>query len=236
MATHLVSPAGSYSLVVEAFKDAHGIHKIIAFSGGASTTLSGVGKQDPLQSEYEKLIQRAEERVLGDAVRLLRDYRIAVLTGGTKWGVPSVASRKAKELGLMTIGIFPLVGKKHALGEDLLDLTLCVEPSVGESRWGDESPIYANLLDGVIVCGGGAGTLTECAHILKINEGLAKAGKELKYLVPISGTGGVADFLQIIHADPELRSRCMPNTRVTSGLQAAEILREALGLEDYLRD
>ncbi|MEK7538377.1 MAG: hypothetical protein AAB552_00905 [Patescibacteria group bacterium] len=223
-----------YSLIVEEFKHKHGIHKIVAFSGGASTSLSGISKDDPLQNEYEKIVQNVETKIIGEAIGLLRDYRIAVLTGGTKWGVPFIASRKAKEYGLKTIGVYPLVGKKHALGEEHLDLSFCVGPLVGQSNWGDESPIFANLLDGVIVCAGGAGTLTECAHILKINEHLLKSGNPLKYLVPIAGTGGVADFLQIISSNPDLRSRCMPNKRVVSGLHAAEILREELELEDYL--
>ena len=233
MTTHIVG-GGDYSRIVSEFKRQYGIHKIIAFSGGADVSLSGVEKNNPLQEEYRRVIQTAEETIIGEAVGLLRSHQIAVLTGGTKWGVPSIASKKAKEFGIKTIGVYPLVGQKHALDENLLDLSFCVNPLIGESNWGDESPIFANLLDGVIICSGGAGTLTECAHILKINERLMKSTTPLKYLVPIAGTGGVADFLQIISSNPDLRAKCMPNTRVTNGRRAAEILRDALELEYYL--
>ena len=231
-----IAGGGDYSRIVNDFKRLHGIQKIIAFSGGASTTLSGISEDDPMQKEYKGIIQTAEEKIIGDAVGLLRDCRVAILTGGTRWGVPCTASRKSKEYGLKTIGVYPLIGQKHALGDDVLDLAFCVEPFIGESNWGDESPIFANLLDGVIVCAGGAGTLTECAHILKINERLMKSGRPLKYIVPLAGTGGVADYLQVISPNSTLRAECMPNKRIENGLVAAEILRDKLELEYYLNE
>lgn len=220
--------------IVEDFKHLHGLHKIIAFSGGADSELSGVSKDDPLQLQYQEYAVALEARFIGEAILKLQGFRIAILTGGTKWGVPKTAVMEAKRNRLQTIGIFPLTGEKHALGSDVLDLSICIEPFSGESRWGDESPVFTNLLDGVIVYGGGAGTLTECAHILKINEALLKSGKDsLKYIVPISGTGGVADGLPFIWAKPEVRYRCMPQERVTNGARAAEIIIEQLNLEDY---
>src|SRR6056297_1367011 len=151
----------NYSRIISDFMKEHGLHKIIAFSGGSDSEISGIAKDDPIQNQYKEFTRAHEERVIGDAVQKLKNYRIAILTGGTEWGVPKTAATKAKEHGMKTIGIFPLAGKKYTLPEDILDISLCVEPFVGESRWGDESPIFTNLLDGVIVYGGGAGTLIE---------------------------------------------------------------------------
>lgn len=231
---HVVGSIGNCTAVIDEFKHSYGLHKIIAFSGGADAELHGIDQDDPLQAQYKQCAAAIEERLIGDAVGKFRGHRIAILTGGTKWGVPKTATMEAKKHGLMTIGIFPLTGKRHALGDEFLDLSFCVEPAYGDSRWGDESPLFTNLLDGVIVYGGGAGTLTECAHLLKINEALLKAGGDsLKYIVPISGTGGVADGLPFIWAKPEVRSRCMPKHRVTSGIEAADIIIEKLNLYDY---
>lgn len=234
METHRICSTGDCRKHIVDFKHRHGLHKIIAFSGGADAELHGVAQDDPLQAQYKQCVAAIEGRLIGDAVGKFRGHRIAILTGGTKWGVPKTATVEAKKHGLKTIGIFPLTGEKHALNEDLLDLSFCIEPAYGDSRWGDESPVFTNLLDGVIVYGGGAGTLTECAHLLKINEAILKAGIDSpKYIVPISGTGGVADGLPFIWAKPEVRNHCMPDHRVTSGIEAANIIIEKLNLFDY---
>jgi len=223
-----------YDHIISEFKKQYGIKKVIAFSGGSDSKLNGVPDDDPLQKKFEEFSKILEERIISDCLGKFRGYQIAILTGGTKWGVPNTSSVVAKKYGLKTIGIYPLVGKKHALGDEILDLSMCVTPRYLESKWGDESPIFAKLLDGVVVFGGNAGTLIECAHVLKINETLKKSGESLKYIVPISGTGGVADGLPFIWAKPEIRAACMPSFRVTNGFQAADILREKLDLEDYL--
>lgn len=229
-----VSGSHNCAKILADFKHQNGLHRIIAFSGGADSELNGVSKDDPLQKQHQEYAAALETRFIGEAIRKFQGFRIAILTGGTRWGVPNTATIEAKKCHLQTIGVFPLTGKKHALGNDILDLSICVEPFSGESRWGDESSVFTNLLDGVIVYGGGAGTLIECAHILKINEALLKSGTDfLKYIVPIAGTGGVADGLPFVWAKPEVRSRCMPNERVTNGDRAAEIIIEQLNLEDF---
>lgn len=233
-ATHHISSANNCTAIIDEFKHRHGLHKIIAFSGGADAELNGISREDPLQSQYKQCAASIEERLIGDAVKKFSGHRIAILTGGTNWGVPKTAIIEAKKCGLKTIAVFPLAGKKHALGEEFRDLTFCIEPMCGESQWGDESSVFTNLLDGVIVYGGGAGTLTECAHLLKINEALLKSGNaSLKYIVPLAGTGGVADGLPFIWAKPEVRNRCMPNHRVTGGTEAADIIIEKLNLFDF---
>lgn len=223
------------SRVIKEFLHHHGLHCIIAFSGGSDNGLSGVADDDPLQVKYKEVAASLEQRVVSEAIGKFRGYQVAILTGGTCFGLPQTATLVAKEYGFKTIGVYPLAGKKHALSDKHLDLSICVDPVIGDqSRWGDESAIFTNLLDGVIVYGGGAGTLIECAHILKINEAILKAGKApLKYIVPISGTGGVADGLPFIWAKPEVRFHCMPSKRVLSGLEAADILRNQLNLDDF---
>jgi predicted Rossmann-fold nucleotide-binding protein len=223
-----------YLAILSEFMAENGLHKIIAFSGGADSEIAGVPSGDQLQKQYQGLASELEARKIREALNHLKDFRIAILTGGTVWGVPNTATLEAKKLGMKTIGIYPLAGKKYALSSDYLDVSICVEPLMGESRWGDESSIFTSLLDGVIVYGGGAGTLIECAHILKTNEALIKSGLPVKYIIPLSGTGGVADGLPFIWGKAEVRSRCMPFHKVSTGREAAHLLRDKLNLEDYL--
>lgn len=222
-----------YDHQIREFKKELGIHKIIAFSGGSSVELDGIPKEDPLQLQYQEIRKEHERRFLDECIGNLRGYRVAVLTGGTKFGFPKVATEKAKEYNLKTIGVYPLAGKKHALDDNLLDLSLCIEPQYGDSQWGDESPVYAKLLDAVIVFGGGAGTLIECAHILKINERLLSNKDELKYIVPITSSGGVASGLHFIWSKQEIRYACMPERRIDNGYAAAQFLKEKLNIYDY---
>jgi predicted Rossmann-fold nucleotide-binding protein len=221
-----------YSQVVQKFKDEHGLKKIIAFSGGSDTVMEGMPSDDPFQEQYKEFFKKFEERIIGDAIKKLSNYNIIILTGGTDLGVPNTATRIAKKYKMKTIGVYPLVGKKHALSENDLDLSLCVEPLVGESHWGDESTIFTNLLDGVIVFGGGAGTLVECAHLLKMNESIIKNGGPVKYIVPISGAGGVADGLNFVWGKAHVKALCMPLKKVTSGIEAVDILYDKLQLYD----
>lgn len=47
-------------------------------------------------------------------LRKLQDYRVAILTGGTKGGVPEDALKIAKKYGLNTIWVYPARGAKNA--------------------------------------------------------------------------------------------------------------------------
>jgi hypothetical protein len=85
----------------------------------------------------------------------------------------------------------------------------------------------------MIVIGGGAGTLTECAHIQKINESLVNNNVRPKYVVPIHGTGGVADQLPYLWAKPRIRNACMPMNHIHTGNEAAQYLIEKLDLADF---
>jgi predicted Rossmann-fold nucleotide-binding protein len=214
--------------LVERFKSDNGIEVIVAFSGGAD---SGLGDQAP--HEMKKFLEERMREQFEDAMIYLGGYRIAILSGGTSFGVPGAAARAAKAAGLATIGVYPKVGEKYALPDELLDLRICVEPVFGKSAWGDESPVFTKLLDGVIVYGGGAGTLIEAAHILKCNETALKHELRPKFIVPISGSGGTADALPYCHGRVDVRAACMPQTTISTGRQAATWLEPQLNLFDY---
>lgn len=231
---HVKLKGGDYDAIIRDFLRSNGIQKVIAFSGGSNTEITGIADDDPLQAQYKEIWKRLEARIIGDCLGKLRGYPVAVLCGGTVWGVPKTAAEKAKEYDFKTIGVYPLTGKKHALDGNCLDLALCIEPRFADSQWGDESPIYTKLADAVVVFGGGAGTLIECAHILKINEKLIKNGTPPKYIVPIHHSGGVADGLPFMWSKQDIRAKCMPKHTIETGFQAADFIREKLNLDDYI--
>lgn len=216
--------------VVSDFKKNYGLHHIIAFSGGASMDIPGVSSDDPLQEQYGQIQKEREARIVRSALNILRHYRIAVLSGGTRFGFPKTAVEVAKEMQLKTIGVFPKTAyeKGYVLKEP--DLLICIHPQYGESAWGDESSVFCKLLDAVIVCGGGAGTLIEVAHLLKMNESLLKYDHLVKVIIPIHGTGGVADGLSFVWGKQEIKIACMPQKPVLSGKDAAVYIQERLDL------
>jgi predicted Rossmann-fold nucleotide-binding protein len=224
---------GNYGSEVASFMQSHGIHKVIGFSGGADDKMQGIPEDDDLQLKYIDYLKALHDRLISDALKPLRGCRVAILTGGTEGGIPELATRKAKEYGFKTIGVFPRKGKKYALDSSLLDLSICVDPMIGEARWGDEGAIWTSLIDGMIVIGGGAGTLTECAHIQKINESLIKNRETPKYIVAIYRTGGIAEQLPHLWAKPNVRNVCMPMNRIYTGQEASQYLIEKLALYDY---
>jgi predicted Rossmann-fold nucleotide-binding protein len=216
----------------EAFKRDQGIHHIVAFSGGADNPMAGT-QDKTLRDKYAELLDTHITHEIEQAMRTLRPFRVAILTGGTQFGVPKIATRAAKQLGLTTVGIYPAAGETKALGSDLLDFSICVPSNFGPSCWGDESPLFAKTLDGVVVLGGGAGTMIEISHVAKINEKRLSKGQRVKFIVPISGTSGVAEDLPYFRMKPEVRGASMPEHRVFSGAMAAQFLIDKLELEDF---
>lgn len=229
---------GDYDAMIKEFLRYRGIAFTLAFSGGAddkSAILDSFreslanDERIPMEVRTE-LPKRADAAAHENISKLVRSiltplqrYRIAVLTGGTKWGVPDAATRVARDLGLTTIGVYPLVAKmkKHSLSSDLLDLSVCVHPFIDESCWGDESPIYTKLLDSVIVIGGGAGTMIEVSHLLKLNE---RRKSNQKWILPVYGTGGTADKLSFFPGKPTTMAKCVPAMPLTTGEEIVDFL------------
>jgi predicted Rossmann-fold nucleotide-binding protein len=192
-----------------------GVKKIIAFSGGAD---------DNLENKVLKIVE--------DSIFEFRGLPIAVLTGGTVWGLPKYASEIAKKNNIPVIGIYPQRGVKYALKN--LDFALEVSPRYGPSEWGDESELFAKLANGVEVIGGGAGTLIEFAHILKANEAKIKSGGPFTYIAPIklNGVKTTSDIIYDFPMKSENRAAFPPQEIVEDGRYAANFLIEKLGIRD----
>lgn len=228
-----VKAAENYAETIKkALKEA-GISKVIGFSGGADDKLKGIPDDDPLQKQFTSFRDAYHERIISSALGLFRGYNVAILTGGTEGGVPELSTTIAKKFSFFTIGVHPRKGKKYALPDNLVDISITVDPMVGDAVWGDEGSVWTALVDAMIVIGGGGGTLTECAHIQKINESRIKAGDTPKYVIPIYGTGGVAEQLPHLWAKPDIRNASMPMDRVHTGNDAAKRIIEILSLDDY---
>lgn len=264
-----VGPGVDITEAVQRFLADKGVHFTLAICGGADDDnpvlrhIAGQLQDAQLPAKLKvgltKGLKGASDEYVATIIRgvlskLRESYRIAVLTGGTKWGVPRIATQVARELGFPTIGVYPLTAKgKHAMSEEMLDLAICVYPGYGKSAWGDESHILTKLLDATIVIGGNAGTMVEVTHVLKHNEKhadlLAKkraleardtlTDKEssvlrqiedelpqhkLRYIVPIYGTGGTADKLSFFPGKPNTMTACIPSLPITTGEMAAAFL------------
>lgn len=155
------------------------------------------------------------------------DFRVGVLSGGTKGGLPQIAVEEAKSFGLPSIGVFPSDRRKLAL-LDQLDLAIETPPPlVGNADFGTETPTLVRIPDAVVVISGGVGTLTEVATILKMNKGLLKKGFVPVYIVPIYGSGGVADHVHLLLEIDDIR-RSLPSFLVRNGSDAALFLRSVL--------
>jgi predicted Rossmann-fold nucleotide-binding protein len=235
-----------FTPIVENFKKERGVHFVLAFSGGADDSSpllrhvvealkadSGELAEDNI--DIDVAINNAKKSYVAGIVREvlmpLRGYRIAVLTGGTTWGVPAIATEVAKELGFPTIGVYPLAASlksENMLPDGQLDLAVCVHPMLGTSQWGDEAAAYTKLLDAVIIIGGNAGTMVEVAHLLKQNE----KNVVPKHLIPIYGTGGTADKVSFFPGKPGTMARCLPPHPIVSGTEACEHLRKKVFTDD----
>jgi predicted Rossmann-fold nucleotide-binding protein len=255
----MVDPEHQKLTSIEQIKEQHGIRLTIAFAGGADTKLHQLAQDlSPesieIQENYKKIQTTRIEKLVQEFLQKFAglEHRIAILTGGTKGGVPEIVSKIAKQRGFKTIGIYPEIGCKHFLGDDIIDIPLCIKPTYQDckqithwetsSNWGDESSLFAKTLDAVVVIGGSAGTVIEMAYVLKMNGAILKAKKngnsgstKLKYIVPISGFGGVSEDLHHIWADPEVTEESILSFtvnggvekrpgRIYSGIQAADAL------------
>lgn len=196
------------------FKKQQGVHFIVSISGGA---------------EEGNLL--AAQTIIEEAVTLLRDLHITVLTGGTRGGIPELGIRVAKRLDIPTVGVYPPRAKKYVLFE-LLDLTIeCLPPSYGEASFGTETPTFAQLPDASIIIGGSYGTLAEVATMLKTNSRRAKKGIRPVYLCPISNTGGVADLFPTLLTLSSDTREWTSTAPVYTGIEAAGFIKGKLTKE-----
>jgi predicted Rossmann-fold nucleotide-binding protein len=237
------NPAHQTIAKIEEIKKQHRIKFTIAFSGDSETKLHQLAhdsspKSLELQSAYSKMQSDRTEQLIQEFLQKFTglENHIAILTGGTKGGVPEKVSKAAKQQGFKTIGIYPETGCKHFLGDDIIDIPICITSTYQDckqstqwstpSHWGDESSMFAKTLDAVVVIGGSAGTLIEMAYVLKMNTKILKAQKKgeagsnkLKYIVPVSGFGGVSEDLHHIWADAEVKEESILSFTVTDGVE-----------------
>jgi predicted Rossmann-fold nucleotide-binding protein len=194
-----------------------GVTHVIAFSGGADASPGYT------EDEFKPLVAQFMRDILGALV----NERIAVLCGGTKWGVPKLAAETAKEFGFPVIGMYPDCGAKHALSADFLDFAIQMGPLSAQSFWGDETPIFATLPDAAIIIGGGAGTLVEVSHMLKINESLVKDGSPRLpiRIIPWEKSGGVAAQLRTYPMKDAVRAQALPSMSVETASDVLDALQ-----------
>jgi len=197
--------------VVKQFMKKFDLSYIVGFSGGSD--------------DNKELVQK----VIEESIMYFKNQPLAVLTGGTTFGVPKYASEIAKDNGMKTIGVLPERGEKYALKS--LDLKLVAEPRYSTSEFGDESEVFAKLLNGVEIIGGSAGTAIEFYHIMKINDRKLnpKYSETPVYIAPIEGVGGFSSQINstaIFKKLPEV----FPSDKLYYGGDAAKFILNKLGL------
>ncbi|NTW14574.1 MAG: hypothetical protein HGA31_06145 [Candidatus Moranbacteria bacterium] len=180
--THLIVSGCSISDMIDTFLEAHGLRRIVAISGGLAS------------GDTEGELRISE--ILHETFTAFAKNQFAVQSGGTKWGVPRLATEAARDHGMKTIGVYPWRGRKHALPK-LLDFAIEVGPFTARSgektpgQWGDEAVLFATLPDVMVVFGGGPGAMAEVALTMKRNGGANRK----TVIVPVLETGGIADLL-----------------------------------------
>ncbi len=121
--------------------------------------------------------------------KLLSENNCIVVTGG-KSGIMSTAAEGAKSVaGSITVGV--VKGKQRFTANEFID----VEFVSGAIADGFDEYQIITMCDGVILLGGGAGTLEE----------IAIAYRQEKPIVALRGTGGWADKLANTYLDERKR-------------------------------
>lgn len=198
-------------VLVKDFMARFGVNLIVSISGSAEKHSESIAKMHVYQ-----------------LVEGLKHEACAILTGGTKDGVPELGVKAAKEYHLPTIGVFPAAGRKYALLEDL-DLAIqSLPPSLGPAGFGTETPSFANLPDFAVVIGGGQGTLIEIATMLKLNTKRIRDALPI-VICPIHNSGGVADLVpSLVKLTPEIDA-CLPKQQFNTGAEIAQYIRNNYG-------
>ncbi|MAF34227.1 hypothetical protein CMO91_00100 [Candidatus Woesearchaeota archaeon] len=192
--------------------DAHlldrGIQWVVAYSGGSD--------------DHADIVKD----VISDSMLELPDHA-AILTGGTPYGVPKIATEMARERGYTTIGVFPERGEEKAL-HDLLDFEILVRPHYGTSEYGDESEVFVKASNAMIVIGGSMGTAIEFSHAMKINDRRLDPKYKDKqetpnpiWVAPLRGVGGFSQAAYELPLNDRMRE-ALPQEIISDGKQAGE--------------
>lgn len=103
-----------------------------------------------------------EVKLAYDLGRAIAESDWVLLTGGRNVGVMDAASRGAKSVGGLTIGVLP--GSDHAQVSNAVDIPIFT--NMGQAR----NVINVLSCDVVIACGMGLGTASEVALALKLEK------------------------------------------------------------------
>jgi len=221
---------------VEKLKKEFGVELIIAFSGWGNWLNDYFwSENEDLKEKVSEFIDSKKREIIEWFIKRLRDYKVAILTGWTKWDVPKIAVEEANKYHIPTIWVLPERGKKYSL-EEKLNLEIIISPIYQESQFGDESSIFSKLADAIIVLWGWAGTLIEIAHVLKINEARLKYWERIKYIVPIAGIPWLSERLNYIPMSKEIRDLVFPKIEIRHVTHAFDWLRKKILLDDFLKD
>ncbi|MEK7101193.1 MAG: hypothetical protein AAB921_03790 [Patescibacteria group bacterium] len=123
-----------------------------------------------------KFDENEARRAIIDAYDQLADLypgqSIAIVSGLTDVGVLAIAYAEAQKRGWMTVG----VACERAMEHPLFPVNV---PIVVGEKWGDESPMFVGMLDGMIRIGGGKQSIRETEEVK------ARGLPTLEYDVPI---------------------------------------------------
>lgn len=197
------------------FFERYNIKNIISFSGGTEVDESRV------------------DRILNESFEVLSEHNgIAILTGGTVWGLPGRASQLATKYKMPTIGVFPRRGEKDT-DRYALSRVVITPPRYGDSEFGDETELFVKLSDGMIMIAGGYGTALEYFYAMKINDRRVrpKYGQRPIYIAPVYGLGGFSERAYDLVFNENLR-QVLPEEPVNNGIEAAGFLVKKLKIAE----
>lgn len=210
--------------------------KIIAFWGWWQASKLEF-EDDTINQSIKEQSYKIKEKIIDAIMMRLRDYDVAILTWGTNWDIPEIATRLARKYNLPTIWVLPKRWEKDSLAQkNLLNVEVVVDSPYSESQYGDESSIYAKLADAMFVLGGWAWTLIEFAHIMKMNESLYKKQGYVKKIVPIHGIWWLSEVIHHIPWNDQIKELALPKTTIHNGKDAFELLKNELSLNDIKKE
>jgi len=200
--------------IIQEFFEQYKIEHIIAFSGGSDVHETDV------------------EQILHESFAELSQYNnIAILTGGTVWGLPGLASNLAQEYNIPTIGVFPSRGEKD-VDRYSLSRVVIVPERYGESAYGDETELFVKLSQGIIMIAGGNGTAIEFFHAMKLNERRIRSTSDKPpiYIAPLYGLGGFSEKAYDLVFKEEL-NQVLPSQHLKSGIEVSKYLIDKLDIK-----